>query len=340
MGPESRYNDEPIPDNPKIRRFIWEYAHTLYEILATFIIAGCTAAGKKLVIATPVVHIVGNLCSLEGRRPHHGIITKILNWPTPTNLTGVRGFLGTAGVARRWVKNFASIAKPLTILTKGTNAEFRWSQEAQQAMEILKQAATEVPALKALDIEKAKNMVPQGPNQYAIGQVIVAVDSSYIAVGYILSQQFEDGHHPILFGSITWNDTESRYSQAKLELYGLYCAMRALRYMLWGIKVLVEVDALYLKQMINHPDLPNAAVNRWISYLQLFNIELKHIPGLSHTAADGLSRRECAPEDSENSSEELEPDEGGHFITGPKPADLALVKVDFDQEEIEYIRLH
>ena len=142
MGPESRYNDEPISENPKIRRFIWEYAHTLYEILATFIIAGCTAAGKKLVIATPIVHIVGNLCSLKGRRPHHGIITKILNWPIPANLTGVRGFLGTAGVARRWIKNFASIAKPLTVLTKGTNAEFRWNEEAQQAMETLKQAAT------------------------------------------------------------------------------------------------------------------------------------------------------------------------------------------------------
>lgn len=88
-GPKTRYDDELIPENPKIRRFIWEFAHTLFESLATLIIAGATASGKKLVLAAEKVNIVGYICSLEGMRPHHGIVTKILNWPAPTNLTKV-----------------------------------------------------------------------------------------------------------------------------------------------------------------------------------------------------------------------------------------------------------
>ncbi|KAF8307483.1 hypothetical protein DL93DRAFT_2044032, partial [Clavulina sp. PMI_390] len=69
--------------NPKIRQFIWEYAHTLDELLSTFIEAGITAAGKKFVLITPIVHIVGNVCSIDGRKPHHSVISKILNWPRP-----------------------------------------------------------------------------------------------------------------------------------------------------------------------------------------------------------------------------------------------------------------
>ena len=88
-GPPTRYNDEPIPENPGIRRYIWEYAHTLDNMLATFVQVGCTAAGKKIVLATPLVHIVGNVCSLEGRRPHHSVITKVLNWSQPKSVTDV-----------------------------------------------------------------------------------------------------------------------------------------------------------------------------------------------------------------------------------------------------------
>ena len=65
-GPKSRYNNETIPENPKIRRFVWEYAHTLYTVLKLLITAGATASGKKLVLGVRQVEIVGVLCDLEG----------------------------------------------------------------------------------------------------------------------------------------------------------------------------------------------------------------------------------------------------------------------------------
>jgi len=57
---------------------------------------------------------------------------------------------------------------------------------------------------------------------------ILAVDSSTEATGMILYQMNDDRktRHPALFGSVSMSATESRYSQPKLELFGLYRALR------------------------------------------------------------------------------------------------------------------
>jgi len=54
----------------------------------------------------------------------------------------------------------------------------------------------------------------------------------------------------------------------------------------------IEVDAQYIKGMLNEPDLqPNAAINRWIQGILMFDFTLIHVPGVRHKAADALSRR-------------------------------------------------
>ncbi|KAJ3980074.1 hypothetical protein F5890DRAFT_1388993, partial [Lentinula detonsa] len=90
----------------------------------------------------------------------------------------------------------------------------------------------------------------------------------------------------------------SRYSQAKLELYGLFRSLRATRLWLAGIQnLVVEVDALYIRGMINNPDVqPNAAINRWIAGILLFTFTLVHVPA-ERIAADGVSRRTPQPGD-------------------------------------------
>jgi len=63
-----------------------------------FIQAGITASGKKLVLATPRLHIVGTIISKDGWHLEHGLVTKILNWGPLTSVTDVRLFLGTAAL--------------------------------------------------------------------------------------------------------------------------------------------------------------------------------------------------------------------------------------------------
>ena len=54
------------------------------------------------------------------------------------------------------------------------------------------------------------------------------------------------------------------YSQSKLELYGLYRTLKDNRIFLVGIpKFTIEVDASYIKGMLNNPDLqPSAIINQ------------------------------------------------------------------------------
>ena len=96
-------------------------------------------------------------------------------------------------------------------------------------------------------------------------------------------------------------------TQAKLELYGLFRALRSLRLHLVGIRNLViEMDAKFVKGMLSNPDIqPNATINRWIAAILLFDFKLVHTPAEKHHGPDGLSR--CEP--AEGEEEEDDPEE-------------------------------
>jgi hypothetical protein len=107
------------------------------------------------------------------------------------------------------------------------------------------------------------------------------------------------------FGSITLNKHELHFSQAKLELYGLYHALSALRFYLIGVRnLIVEVDARYIKGMLMNPDVaPSASINRWIVLILTFHFTLVHVAG-THHGPDGLSRCPLQDEDSVIDDEE------------------------------------
>ncbi|KAF8315482.1 uncharacterized protein EI90DRAFT_2946480 [Cantharellus anzutake] len=101
-----------------------------------------------------------------------------------------------------------------------------------------------------------------------------------------------------------FNSVESRYSQPKLELYGVLHAFKAERHHLYNIHFKLQVDASALIQMINSPNLPNAAMT----------FEIEHNPADKHKAPDGLSRHRQADEDSDFSDGEIAIEEGVKFL--------------------------
>jgi transposase InsO family protein len=284
-GPATIYPDangepETLAENPGIRRFIWEHAQDVNRIMHRIGKAGATFSATKCQICLPEVLIVGQRCTPEGRLPDNDKVEKILKWPLPESVSQVRGFLGLCGTVRIWINGYSQLNRKMTELYH-KDEEFIWTPERIKAFEELKRAVASAPALRSVDYSSE---LP----------VILAVDTSQLAVGIVLLQIDEKGkRRPARYGSIPLNPVEQRYSQPKLELYGLYRALRAFRLYLIGVKnLIVEVDAKYIKGMLNAPDLqPNAAMNRWIQGIMLFDFALKHIPGRSHQAADALSRR-------------------------------------------------
>jgi hypothetical protein len=291
-GPATRYilsngECERIPENPGIHRFVWEHFQNLNRIVQHMKYCGGTFSGYKTILCAPEITVLGHRCTYEGRLPDTERVAKIINWGPCENLSDVRAFLGTIGVCRLFIRNFAHRAHHLVKLTR-KDQPFIFGPEQIAAQEDLKSALLSSPALRAINYDS-----PQ--------PVILSVDTSYIAIGHILSQC--DEKNPRLryisrFGSITLNDREAGFSQAKLEIYGLYRSIRALKLHLIGLRnLIVEVDAKYIKGMLAHPDLvPSASINRWIISILTFHFELVHVPSAFH-GPDGLSRRCPQPGD-------------------------------------------
>ena len=291
-GPATTYPDEHgeperIPENPGIRRFVREHFDNLNRVVTRIHYAGGTFSGPKTTAIALKYSVVGFCCSPEGRVPEEDRVQVIRNWGPCHSLSELRAFLGTVGVVRIFIRNFAHRAHHLVKLTR-KDAVFEWGAEQEAAQADLKKAVLESPALRAINYKSSAS-------------VILAVDTSQLAVGYFLAQCDEANpkvRYFSRFGSITLNDREARFSQPKLELYGLYRSLKALKLYIIGIRnLVVEVDAQHIKGMLKNPDIaPSASINRWISAILTFHFELVHVPGERH-GPDGLSRRPPQPGD-------------------------------------------
>ncbi len=60
--------------------------------------------------------------------------------------------MGTIGMVRRWIKDFAKIAKPLMLLTKKMAPhEFKWTLQAESVMNTLRDLAARAVPIRLLD---------------------------------------------------------------------------------------------------------------------------------------------------------------------------------------------
>jgi Integrase zinc binding domain/RNase H-like domain found in reverse transcriptase len=325
-GPKSRYMKsdgtyETIKENPGIRRFVWEHFQNLNRVVQRMKYCGGTFSGPKTVLCAAEITVVGHRCTIDGRLPEIDRVGVISRWPPCANVTDVRMFLGTIGICRPFIKDFAKIAGPLNNLLR-QKVEFVWGAEQEESMAELKTAL--------------ENAVPLGNIEYeSTRTVVLAVDTSWKAVGFYIYQESDDEKRKktfIRFGSITLNEREARFSQPKRELFGLKRALEASEYLLIGCrKLVVETDAKYIHGMLNHPEMgPNATINRWIEKILMFHFELRHIAGKTF-GPDGLSSREQQPGD-----ETYPPDEDLDDIN--KPPALILEEGSTPPLEFEKFR--
>ena len=133
-------------------------------------------------------HILG----VEGIRPVPAKAEAIKAMHPPVNQKQVRAFLRLVGYYRKFIKNFAKIAKPLTMLTS-MDVKFEWKETHRCTFMKLKDAIIKAPILRYLDTTKP---------------YIVYTDASDDACGAQLSQRHEEAELPVAFLSHTFTDTQ------------------------------------------------------------------------------------------------------------------------------------
>ncbi|GKE36812.1 reverse transcriptase domain-containing protein [Tanacetum coccineum] len=158
--------------------------------------------------------VLGYKVSSAGLEVDKEKIDVIIKLPPPTNIKGVRSFLGHASFYRRFIKDFSKIARPLTkLLEKDTPFEF--NDECQKAFEILKEKLT---------------------------------------VGAVLGQKDSKNFHPIYFASKTLNPAQQKYTVTEKELMVVVFAFDKFRSYLILSKNIVHTDHSALKHLFKKQD--------------------------------------------------------------------------------------
>ena len=114
----------------------------------------------------------------------------------PTNVKGIRSFLGHAGFYMCFIKDFSQIARPLTsLLTK--NVPFIFNDEFHEAFQILKKAL-----ISALIIQPPDWKLP----------FEIMCDASDFAVGAVLGRTMDKKHYAISYANKTLAGPQLNYA--------------------------------------------------------------------------------------------------------------------------------
>jgi len=88
--------------------------------------AGLTINPKKIQLCRQRFKVLGFIVDRGSFRPDPQKIAKVRDYPVPKRQKDVYRFLGLLGFYRRFIKNFAGIAKSLSNLLK-KDVKFEWA---------------------------------------------------------------------------------------------------------------------------------------------------------------------------------------------------------------------
>ena len=217
---------------------------------------------------------LGHVVSSEGIAMDPSKTEVIAKWPTPQNKKDVQWFLGLANYYRRFIRNFATIAKPLQRLTE-KNAPFSWTISCQKAFDELRTCLVSSPVLSYPDYSKC---------------FFLDTDASDTGIGAVLSQVRDDGSECVIaYASRSLSRQEQRYCVTRKELLAVVDFMHHFRPYLLGREFTLRTDHGSLIWLRNFRE-PEGQLARWLEKLEEYNFTIIHRRGTSHCNADALSR--------------------------------------------------
>ncbi|KAI3756033.1 hypothetical protein L1987_55845 [Smallanthus sonchifolius] len=239
----------------------------LQEVLETMRLQQLYAKRSKCSFGGQQVEYLGHIITKAGVSSDPSKIEAVVQWPIPTTLKQLRGFLGLSGYYRRFIQSYGVIAKPLTELLKKNG--FKWSDSTKMAFQQLKHALSSAPVLALPDLTQT---------------FVVETDASAMGIGAVLMQT----HHPLAFISMALSPRQHVFSVYDKELLAILLAIKQWHYYLIVGHFIIKTDQKSLKHLLEQK-ITTPLQHSWMVKLMHYDFEIQYKKGVENVAADALS---------------------------------------------------
>ena len=250
-----------------------EHMIMLESELARIKEAGLTVNREKSAFERYEVKYLGVLVNRDGFRPDPDKIAPVIQYPEPNNLKQLRRFLGIAWWYRKFLPDFATIADPLTRLTK-KNFKYVWEEEQQRVFEHIKALVASAPVLHRPDFNS---------------RFVIQTDASDSGLGAVLFQVIDGQERVLEFASRALTGAERNFSVTKRECLAVLWAIEKFRTYVEGYHFLAVTEHSNLR-WIRSLRSPTGRLARWAFRLQMHNFDVEHTKGSLNCVPDTLSR--------------------------------------------------
>ena len=216
---------------------------------------------KKCHFCRPSLAFLGHTVGQGGLQPDPEKIRKIKEFPEPKTLTQLHAALGLFGYYRKFIKDFARHAKPLTMLLK-KDQPFNWKEKQQFSFDRLKERLIKAPILQYPDFN-----IP----------FTLYTDASKKGLGAVLSQKKENKEYVIAYASRSTNKAEENYPITDLEYLAIVWSIKHFHHYL-SRPFTIVTDHAALK-WLKTSKMPKGRHARWIMELQQHHFTIEHRAG-------------------------------------------------------------
>lgn len=114
---------------------------------------GMSLDPAKFVFGVTEGKLLGHIISKDGIKIDLERVEEIQNIPLPHNVKPLQSFLGKINFLRRFIPNYAEIAKPIQTLLK-KNAKFVWGDQGRKGFQEIKDSIARAPVLVSPNYSK------------------------------------------------------------------------------------------------------------------------------------------------------------------------------------------